>query len=74
MEVEWYADRAALWVALREQGARSAARLGRELGRAESWVKKWRRRLTQAPADDEAVLHSRSRAQAAAADRAERRG
>ena len=74
MEVVWYADRAALRVALGGPGAQTAPRLARELGRSESWVKKWRRRLTQAPADDEAVLHSRSRAQAAAADRAERRG
>jgi transposase InsO family protein len=38
------------------------AEYARALGRSESWVKKWLRRLGQAPRDDEAVLHSRSRA------------
>jgi hypothetical protein len=62
MEVEWYADRAALRLALRTHPGAPVPRLARELGRSVSWVKKWRRRLGQAPPDDEAVLHSRSRA------------
>ena len=62
MDVEWYADRAALRLALREHPEWSAPRLARALGRSVSWVKRWRRRLAQAPPDGEAVLHSRSRA------------
>jgi hypothetical protein len=62
MEDAWYADRAALRVARREHPRWSGLRLARELGRSLSWVKKWRRRLAAAPAEDEAVLHSRSRA------------
>jgi Integrase core domain len=62
MEEEWYADRAALRVALRERSRAPAPRLAREVGRSVSWVKKWRRRLRAAAPDDEEVLHSRSRA------------
>jgi transposase-like protein len=73
MEVEWYANRAALRVALGAHPGASAPRLARELGRSVSWVKKWRRRLGQAPPDDEAVLRSRSRAPGAGPRRSRRR-
>jgi hypothetical protein len=62
MEATWYADRANLRASLHEHPTRSAAELAQQLGRSVSWVKKWRRRLRAAPPDDEAVLHSRSRA------------
>jgi Integrase core domain len=62
MGEEWYAARARLRCAVRAEPGWSEPRLAQELGRSLSWVKKWRRRLAQAPADDEEVLHSRSRA------------
>jgi integrase-like protein len=62
MEEEWYADRANLRLALRDQPDRPAPELAGQLGRSVSWVKKWRRRLREASPDDDRVLHGRSRA------------
>jgi transposase InsO family protein len=62
MEAEWSADRANLRLALGEHPEWSAPQLAQQFGRSVSWVKKWRQRLRAAPLDDEAVLHSRSRA------------
>ena len=62
MEAEWCADRARLRALARARPEDTVAQLAEALGRSVSWVKKWRRRLAQAPEDDEAVLHSRSRA------------
>src|SRR5918911_1998889 len=62
MEAEWSADRANLRLAVREHPEWSVPQLAQQIGRSLSWVKKWCQRLRFAPADDEAVLHSRSRA------------
>ena len=62
MEAEWSADRAKLRLALRDHPAWSVPQLAQHIGRSVSWVKKWTQRLRTAPADDEAVLHSQSRA------------
>ena len=62
MEAEWSADRAKLRLAIRDHPAWSVPQLAHQLGRSASWVKKWRQRLRAAAPDDEAVLHSRSRA------------
>ena len=62
MEAEWSADRARLRLAVRDHAQWSVPQLAQHIGRSVSWVKKWRQRLGQAPPEDEAVLHSRSRA------------
>ena len=62
MEAEWSADRAKLRVTLRDHPEWSVAQPAQHIGRSVSWVKKWRRRLAEAPPQDEAVLQSRSRA------------
>jgi transposase InsO family protein len=62
MEADWAADRAELRLAIRDHPRWSVPQLAQQLGRSVSWVKKWRQRLRAAPADDETVLHSRSRA------------
>ena len=62
IEAEWSADRAKLRLALRDHPAWSVPQLAHQLGRSASWVKQWRQRLRAAAPDDEAVLHSRSRA------------
>ena len=62
MDAERCADRARLRALARTRPEYTVAQLAEALGRSASWVKKWRRRLGQAPEDDEAVLHSRSRA------------
>jgi Integrase core domain len=62
MEAVWYADRARLRGLARARADYTVAEYAQALGRSASWVKTWLRRLGQAPRDDEAVLHSRSRA------------
>jgi transposase InsO family protein len=62
MEEEWYADRSRLRALLRERPDWPASVLAGELGRSVGWVKKWKRRLREAPPDDEAVLRGHSRA------------
>ena len=62
MEAEWCADRANLRLAVRDHPAWSVPQLAQHVGRSVTWVKKWRRRLRDAPPDDESVLHSQSRA------------
>ena len=62
MEAEWSADRAKLRLAVRDHPEWSVPHLAQQIGRSVSWVKKWRKRLATAPPEDEAVLHSRSRA------------
>ena len=58
----WSADRAQLRLAVRDHPAWSVPELAQQLGRSVSWIKKWRRRLRDAPPEDETVLASRSRA------------
>src|SRR5919199_1307011 len=62
MEAEWSADRAKLRLTLRDHPEWSVAQLAHQIGRSVNWIKKWRQRLRQAPADEETVLQSRSRA------------
>ena len=62
MEEQWLVDRTTLRTLLRTQPTWTIQDLAQAIGRSRSWVKKWRTRLRAAPPDDEAVLHSRSRA------------
>ena len=62
MEAQWIADRAALRCLSRQHPAWTQMELATCLGRSVSWVKKWLKRLQEAPPDDLAILHSRSRA------------
>jgi transposase InsO family protein len=62
METQWIADRAALRCLSRQHPDWTYEELAACIGRSVSWIKKWLRRLRQAPPDDLAVLHSHSRA------------
>src|SRR5579859_4205968 len=62
MEAQWLADRTALRRLLHQHPTWSVRDFAQTLGRSLGWVKKWLKRLRGAPADDDAVLHSRSRA------------
>ena len=62
MEAQWLADRTTLRTLLRTHPEWSVRDFAEAIGRSRGWVKKWRRRLRAAPPDDDAVLHSRSRA------------
>ena len=62
MEEHWLADRTTLRTLLRTQPHWTVRDLAEAIGRSRSWVKKWRVRLQAAPPEDDAVLHSRSRA------------
>jgi hypothetical protein len=62
MEAQWLADRTTLRTLLRTHPHWTVRDLAEAIGRSCGWVKKWRRRLRSAPPDDDAILHSRSRA------------
>jgi hypothetical protein len=62
MEVEWIADRATLHSLARVHPEWTQQDLAHALGRFLSWVKKWLKRLREAPPDDLQVLLSHSRA------------
>src|SRR5258708_9129189 len=62
MEEEWMRDRAFLRDLLRQHPQASPQELARMRGRSVSWVKKWRKRLTEGDLHDPSVLCSRSRA------------
>src|ERR687884_2297508 len=62
MEAEWSADRANLRLAVRDHPEWSVPHLAQHIGRSVSWVKTWKKRLRDAPPDDDTVLQSRSRA------------
>jgi hypothetical protein len=62
MEAQWSVDRANLRLAGRDHPEWSVPQLAQQIGRSVNWITNWRRRRSQAPPDDEAVLHSRSRA------------
>src|SRR5215469_7312951 len=62
MEVEWIADRATLRSLAREHPEWTHQDLADAVGRSLSWVKKWLKRLRQAPLDDLQVLLSHPRA------------
>jgi DNA-binding Lrp family transcriptional regulator len=58
MEVEWIADRATLRSLAREHPEWTQQDLAEAVGRSLSWVKKWLKRLREAPLDDLQVLLS----------------
>src|SRR5579862_4257615 len=60
METEWRVARARLRDLLRENGQASHQELAEQLGYSVAWVRKWRKRLAQAPPDDEQVLYGQS--------------
>jgi hypothetical protein len=62
MEEEWMRDRALLRDLLQKTPAASPRELAQATGRSVSWVKKWRKRLTEGDPHDPHLLCSRSRA------------
>src|SRR5215469_17441791 len=62
MEAEWQTDRSLLRDLIRTRPDLSLKQIAAQIGRSYSWAKKWAKRLAQAPPEDLAVLHSRSRA------------
>ena len=62
MEANWIAQRSLLRHLLTLHPTWSSAEVAKCLGRSESWVKKWRKRFSEAAPDDQQVLRSRSRA------------
>ena len=62
MEAVYYAARGNLRRLLKEQPTWTHKQYAQAVGMSVSWVKKWIKRLCQAPPEDEAVLHSQSRA------------
>jgi hypothetical protein len=62
MEEHFYADRTYLRQLVQEHPQWTVRQLMDATGRSRSWVKKWRKRLRNAPPDDETVLHGQSRA------------
>jgi hypothetical protein len=61
-EVEWMVDRMKLYELRRSQPKLSVKDLVKELGRSESWVRKWRQRQQEAEAEGPSIFQSRSRA------------
>jgi transposase InsO family protein len=62
MEAQWLADRTTLRTLLHTHPHWSVRDFAEAIGRSHGWVKKWRRRLRAASPEDDAVLHSLSRA------------
>jgi len=62
MEADWIAKRATLRWLLHTHAQWTQQDYAAFLHCSVGWVKKWKNRLLQAPADDLVVLHSRSRA------------
>jgi transposase InsO family protein len=62
MEAEWLADRSLLCQLLEQQPDWTNQQLAVATGRSLTWVKKWKKRLRQAPSEDERSLFSQSRA------------
>jgi hypothetical protein len=62
MEAQWVADRQLLRTLLVSRPDWTRRDLAQALGRSLGWVKKWIKRLQNAPADDSMVLRSLSRA------------
>ncbi len=58
VEVEWIADRATLRSLAHEHPEWTQRDLADAVGRSLSWVKKWLKRLREAPPDDLQVLLS----------------
>src|SRR5438552_17165154 len=62
MEAVYYAARANLRRLLSQQPAWTRQQYAEAVGMSKGWVKKWVKRLREAPPEDQAVLHSQSRA------------
>jgi len=62
MEAQWICDRRSLRTLMRHHPHWTNPQYAQAIGRSVSWVKKWKIRLSQAPANDLQVLFSRSRA------------
>lgn len=62
MEAVYYAARANLRRLMRLQPHWTQPQYAQAVGMSLGWVKKWKKRLQEAEAEDEQVLHSRSRA------------
>src|SRR5579864_1944287 len=62
MEAVYYAARANLRRLMQTHPTWTQAQLAQATGMSESWVRKWKKRLASAPANDEEVLHGLSRA------------
>ena len=62
MEEEWMRDRALLRDLLQKTPQASPRELAQAIGRSVSWVKKWRKRLTEGDPHDPHLLCSQSRA------------
>ena len=62
MESEWELDRIRLFQVWQEHGEWTKARLGRELKRSLSWVKKWLKRFREAEQPTLEMFKSQSRA------------
>ncbi len=60
MDTEWRVARARLRDLLREKGQASHRELAELLGYSIGWVRKWRKRLGQAPPDDEQIILGQS--------------
>ena len=62
MEAVYYAARANLRRLLTQHPAWTRKQYAQAVGMSKGWVKKWVKRLQEAPPEEEAVLHSQSRA------------
>ena|GEM_PF-2702710 len=65
MEAVYYAARANLQRLLRQHPDWTRPQLAQATGMSVSWVDKWKKRLLNAPKDDEQVLRGLSRASSA---------
>jgi hypothetical protein len=61
MEEEWIVDRSKLREVWFEHPNWSRKKIAKEVGRSEAWVRKWLKRIRQAPLEDREVLNGRSR-------------
>lgn len=61
MEEEWIVDRSKLRGVWFEHPNWSRKKMAKEVGRSEAWVRKWLKRIRQAPLEDREVLNGRSR-------------
>jgi transposase InsO family protein len=62
MEAEWMADRSVLRQLLGTHPQWTNEKLAAVIERSVGWVKKWKKRLSAAPSEDERILYSQSRA------------
>ena len=61
-EIEWLVDRVKLYELRRTAPELSIKELADEIGRSETWTRKWCRRLDAGDADDPTIFYSQSRA------------